>query len=171
VEDQGVCVVQGRNDPVCRCANGYKGPDCGQLDMDFHANDTKPASFLESAPRAAIKLPPAGQPQCLPACGLGGRCVTLGDKLQCVCTRGWFGPTCEVRLQAPTPAPAKAAGKNATSSASPAGAAHDKSVSLMETQSTMAPAPYYDQEAAFELEEDQYEDEMLLRALDSIISV
>lgn len=157
----GRCVVTDKAiGPQCFCLSGYTGPTCGiaqsvkQPAIVRLPNVTAPAKPAAGAAKKAKKAAAKSQAPAKPATAPATKPAAAPAP-----TKPAAAPVAPAKAPAAAPAPAKAAAAPAEPAKAPV------------LSSLVEEAAYYDEDALWESEEDQHEDEMLMRALDQIIRV
>ncbi len=80
----GTCGINAADAPVCACATGYTGANCGACDTanDYIASTLVPGNCILNP------CPSTG------ACSGHGACTVVNDAASCVCVTGYTGPLC-----------------------------------------------------------------------------
>ncbi|CAF3883981.1 unnamed protein product [Rotaria sp. Silwood2] len=106
----GVCHVQQDNQPMCRCAHGYRGPNCYESDVDPCLRYDCSSGTCTNDRGVARCICPIGRvgSHCqedictMYPCANSGQCVPEGNSRRCICSPPYYGDDCR-EINRPNP--------------------------------------------------------------------
>ncbi|CAF3559496.1 unnamed protein product [Rotaria sp. Silwood1] len=106
----GVCHIQQENQPMCRCAHGYRGPNCYESDVDPCVRYDCSSGTCTNDRGVARCICPIGRvgSHCqedictMYPCANSGQCVPEGNSRRCICSSPYYGDDCR-EIHRPNP--------------------------------------------------------------------